>query len=124
MEGSIELAVSFGEESMRTTTMSNFMMVKGRSYYNAIIGRPTFVAMKAVTSIYHICLKFPTPRGVRVMRGNQYETRMYYTTSVRSDPTDSKGKRIAGEAELSREETFTIGVAEIQYKLDPRLPAQ
>ena len=36
-EGSIELAVS--------TTISNFMVVKGRSSYNAILGRPTLVAM-------------------------------------------------------------------------------
>ena len=60
-EGSIELAVSFGEEPTRSTAVSNFMVVKSRSSYNAILGRPTLVAMRAVTSIYHLCLKFPTP---------------------------------------------------------------
>ena len=75
-EGSIELAVSFGEEPMKSTTISNFMVVKGRSSYNVILGRPTLVAMRAVTSIYHLCLKFPTPGGVGVIRGNQYEARM------------------------------------------------
>ena len=30
-EGSIELAVSFGEEPKRSTTMSNFMVINGRS---------------------------------------------------------------------------------------------
>ena len=54
-EGSIELAVSFGEEPTRLTTISNFMVVKGRSSYNTILGRPTLVAMRAVTFIYHIC---------------------------------------------------------------------
>ena len=51
-EGSIELAVSFGKEPKRSTTMSNFMVVKGRSSYNAIIRHLTLVAMKAVTSIF------------------------------------------------------------------------
>ena len=68
--GSIELAVSFGEEPTRSTVVLNFMVVKGRSSYNAILGRPTLVAMRAVTSIYHLCLKFPTPGGVGVIRGN------------------------------------------------------
>ena len=66
--------------------MSNFMVVKGESSYNAIFGRPTLMAMKAVISIYHLRLKFSTLRGVGVIRGNQYEARMCYTVSVRSAP--------------------------------------
>ena len=88
LKGSIELAVSFGEEPTRSTAMSNFTVVKGESSYNAIFGRPTLVAMKAVTSIYHLCLKFPTPRGIGVVWGNQYQARMCYTTSIRSAPAD------------------------------------
>ena len=103
--------------------MSNFMVVKGGSSYNAILGRPTLVAMRAVTSIYHLCLKFPTPRGVGVVRGNQYEARMCYTTSIKSAPTDLKGKRTAGKAGLA-EEAFTIRVPNVGYELDPRLLAQ
>ena len=99
------------------------MVVKDRSSYNAIIGRPTLVALKVVTSIYHLCQKFLTPCGVRVVRGNQYETQMYYSTSIRSAPADLKGKRIVGEVRLTKE-AFTIGVLEIRYELDPRLPAQ
>ena len=64
------MVVSFGLEAKRSTTMFNDMVVKDRSSYNAIIGRPTLVAMKAVTSIYHLCLKFPTPRGVGVFWEN------------------------------------------------------
>ena len=66
-ERGIKLAISFGEEPNRLTAMSNFMVVKSRSLCNAIIGSPTLVAMKAVTSIYHLCLNFPTPRGVGVV---------------------------------------------------------
>ena len=99
------------------------MVVKGRSSYNAILGRPTLVAMKAITSIYHLCLKFPTPGGVGVLRGNQYEARMCYTTSVKSAPADPKRKRTAEEDALG-EATLTIGVSETRCELDPRLPVQ
>ena len=117
------MAVSFGEKPKRSTSMSNFMVIKGRSSYNAIIERPTLVAMRAVTSIYHLCLKFPTPRGVRVIRENQYEAHMCYTTSIRSVLADPKGKQTVGEVGLV-EEAFTIRVLEIRYELDPRLSAQ
>ena len=103
--------------------MSNFMVVKGGSSYNAILGRPTLVVMRAVTLIYHLYFKFPTPRGVGVIRRNQYEARMCYTTSIRSAPADSKGNRTVGEPGLA-EEAFTIGVPNVRYKLDPRLTAQ
>ena len=112
------MAVSFGKEPRRTTTMSSFMVVKGRSSYNAIVGHLILVAMKPVTSIYHLCLKFLILCSIRVVRGNHYEVRMCYTTSVRSAPANSKGKRTAREAGLA-EEAFTIGVPDIQYELDP-----
>ena len=100
------------------------MVVKGGFSYNAILGQPNLVAMKTVTLIYHLCLKFPTPCGVGVDRGNQYEARICYTTSVRSAPADSSGKQTAGEAGLVEGETLTIGVPEARCELDPRLPAQ
>ena len=103
--------------------MSNFMVVKGGFSYNAIFGHPTLVAMGAVTSIYHLFLKFPIPRGIEVVRRNQYEARMCYTTSIRSASADSKGKRTTGEAGLA-EEAFPIGVPDVWYELDPWLPAQ
>ena len=98
------------------------MVVKGRSSYNAILGRPILVAMRAVTSIYHLCLKFPTPSGVGVIRGNRYEARTCYTTSVMSAIAEPKGKRTAEEAALG-EATLTIGMSEGRNELDPRLPA-
>ena len=80
------------------------------------------VAMKAVT--YQLCLKFPTPRCIEVVRGNQYEVQTCYTTSFRSAPTDSSGKRTAGKAGLVDGETLTIRVLEARCELDPRLLTQ
>ena len=67
-EGSIELAMLFREEPKKSIATSNFMVVKGGSSY--IIGHPTLVTMKTVTSIYYLCVKFPTPRGVGVFWEN------------------------------------------------------
>ena len=104
--------------------MSNFMVVKERSSNNAILGRPTLVAMKTETSIDHLCLKFSTPHGIGVVQGNQYEARKCYTTSVRSAPADSSGKRTVWEAGLVDDETLTIEIPEARCEVDPRLPAQ
>ena len=40
------------------------------------------MAIKAVVSIYHYCLKFPTPRGVKIIWGKKYEVRMWYFVNI------------------------------------------
>ena len=42
----------------------NFLVVDCSSSYNAIIGRPTLNSWKAVTSTYHLLVKFPTEHGI------------------------------------------------------------
>ncbi|XP_010259727.1 PREDICTED: uncharacterized protein LOC104599056 [Nelumbo nucifera] len=51
--------------------MAKFFVVKIGSRYNAIIGRLTLHALKAVISSYHLTMKFPAEHGVRVVRENQ-----------------------------------------------------
>lgn len=46
------------------TTMTNLLVVKTRSSYNANIERPTLNTLKAITSMYHLKMKFPTEVGV------------------------------------------------------------
>ena len=41
------------------------------SAYNAILGRPTLNSWTAVTSTYHLMIKFPTDYGIGELRGNQ-----------------------------------------------------
>ena len=41
------------------------------SSYNAIIGRPTLNSWKAVTSTYHLSVKFPTDYGIGQVQGDQ-----------------------------------------------------
>ena len=59
----ISLPVVVGAYPQQVTRNVNFLVVNCSSSYNAIIGRPTLNSWKAVTSIYHLSVKFPTKHG-------------------------------------------------------------
>ncbi|XP_024019521.1 uncharacterized protein LOC112091039 [Morus notabilis] len=82
-QGTIRLPMTVGKKPRQTTTMINFVVIKGGSQYNAVIGRPTFQALRAITFIYHQKVKFPTPNGVREMKSNQYESIVAYSDTIR-----------------------------------------
>ena len=51
--------------------MTDFLMVDGPSFYNALFGIPILKDVKAVTSIYHLGVKFPTTKGMGHIWGSQ-----------------------------------------------------
>ena len=55
------------------------------SAYNAILGRPTFNSWKAVTSTYHLMIKFPIEYGVGEVHGDQVATRECYIAMLEID---------------------------------------
>lgn len=63
VKGSIMLPVTLEEEPYMTSQVTDFMVIDQHSAYNTIIGRPILKEMRVVTSIYHLSMKFPTPRG-------------------------------------------------------------
>ncbi|XP_024027141.1 uncharacterized protein LOC112093260 [Morus notabilis] len=69
-EGAIELPMTIGDRPHTSTVMLKFLVVKGGDQYNAVIGCPTLRTLRAVTSIYHQMMKFPTPNGTGKGRGN------------------------------------------------------
>ncbi|CAL9232223.1 unnamed protein product [Arabidopsis halleri] len=42
------------------------------------MGTPWLNLMRAVTSTYHLCLKFPMPNGVKTIWGSQKNSRMCF----------------------------------------------
>ena len=60
-------------------------MVDCLSAYNAILGRPTLNSWKAVTSTYHLIIKFPTDHGVGESRGNQVTACECYVAMMEMD---------------------------------------
>ena len=60
-------------------------MIDYSSFYNAIIGKPTLNSWKAVTSTYHLLVKFPTKYGVGQVQGDQLAARECYLTMLAMD---------------------------------------
>ena len=69
--GAITLPVMVGDYPQQITKDVTFLVVDCSSSYNAILGRPTLDSWKAVTSTYHLMIKFPTEYGVGEIRGDQ-----------------------------------------------------
>ena len=82
--GTIELALTMGEQPKQTTVMANFVVVECTSAFNAVLGRPSLRELKAITSVYHLAMKFPTPGGVACVKGEQKEARECYNMSLRA----------------------------------------
>jgi hypothetical protein len=68
--GTISLPLTAGSAPREKTVMTDFLVVDRPSAYNAIVGRPTLNKLMAITSTYHLKMKFPTDHGVGVVRGN------------------------------------------------------
>ena len=63
--------MTLGEAPRKTTSMVEFIVVDGRSAYKVIIRRSILLlGTKAITSIYHLCMKVPTKNRVGVVLGN------------------------------------------------------
>ena len=58
------------------------MFIDSSFTYNAILGRPTLNSWRAVTSTYHLMIKFPTKYGVREVRGNQMAVHECYIATL------------------------------------------
>ena len=69
--GAITLAVRAGDYPRQITREVTFLVVDCSSAYNAILRRPTLNSWKAVTSTYHLMIKFPTDYGVGELQENQ-----------------------------------------------------
>ncbi|XP_062153622.1 uncharacterized protein LOC133861818 [Alnus glutinosa] len=88
--GSIELQVTVGSSPTQKTIPVKFLIVDQPSAYNAIFGRTAQAELKAVTSIPHLCMKFPTDDGVGVVRGEQKVARKCYNISLGNPSRDAR----------------------------------
>ncbi|GKV09734.1 hypothetical protein SLEP1_g21190 [Rubroshorea leprosula] len=78
VEGVITFPIYVGSEPRFRMASVSFLVVKMESAFNAILGRATLCELKAVISQPHLCMKFPTPLGVGVLKGNQKMARACY----------------------------------------------
>ena len=67
--GAITLSVVIGDYLQQIAKDVTFLMVDCSFAYNAIFGQPTLSSWKAVTSTYHLMIKFPTDYSVGELQG-------------------------------------------------------
>ncbi|GMN60544.1 hypothetical protein TIFTF001_029640 [Ficus carica] len=68
--GLICLMITISDGPEKDTRMVEFIVIDKPLVYNAILLKPTLNALKAVVSTYYLAMKFPTPNGVGIFRGN------------------------------------------------------
>ncbi|XP_057505527.1 uncharacterized protein LOC130788840 [Actinidia eriantha] len=81
--GWIKLPVTLGAEPHQITLWQDFIVVDCPSSYNAILGRPTLGGAKAITSTYHLKIKFPTSTGIGEIRGDQKVARQCFISAMK-----------------------------------------
>ena len=83
--GAVTLSAVVGNYPQQITKDVTFLVVDYSSAYNAILGRPTLNSWKAVTSTYHLMIKFPIDYGVGELHGNQVAARECYMAMMEMD---------------------------------------
>ncbi|KAL5550470.1 hypothetical protein UlMin_000646 [Ulmus minor] len=83
-ESVLNLPVELGMHSCQHIQSVEFVVVDCPSSYNAIIGHPTLNAIRAITSTYHLLVKFPIVRGIGILKGDQQASRDIYEATNRS----------------------------------------
>ncbi|XP_059669890.1 uncharacterized protein LOC132315551 [Cornus florida] len=81
--GAVILPVTAGTSPKQVTVMVDFLVVDCPSAYNVILGRATLNSMRAITSTYHLLMRFPTEHGVGELRGDQSIARECYVASLK-----------------------------------------
>ena len=80
--GVVSLMIEAGTYPKQVRASVEFLVVDCPSTYNIIIGRPTFNKLRAVTSTYHLLVRFPTEHGIGELKGDQATTRECYFASL------------------------------------------
>ena len=74
-----------GAYPQQVTRNVNFLILDCSSSYNAIIGRPILNSWKAVTSTYHLSVKFSTEYGVGEVQRDQLAAKECYLAMLAMD---------------------------------------
>ena len=87
--GSVQLVLTLGDPPCQATTTIRFLIVDAPSAYNMLLGRPFLNAIRAISSAYHMVIKFPTTNGVGMVRGDQRIARECYSASMKKNTVDN-----------------------------------
>ncbi|VFQ64851.1 unnamed protein product [Cuscuta campestris] len=83
-EGTITVKAGVRDGTHRLWVDMEFMVVQLNCAHHLILGRPGLEDLECVISPVHLCLKFNTPTGVGIVRGNQSLSRSCYVRATKS----------------------------------------
>ena len=112
-KGTIKLVMTMGEHPRLSTVMVEFLIFDCPLAFNGVIGRPLLKALKAITSIYHLTMKFPSMEETGQVRGTHYDSRECYNKSLK---LAEKERRLPQIMEVGR-----VSVGPMETNIDPRL---
>ena len=81
--GVISLPMTLGEYPRQSYMMVDFLVIEQPSAFNIVLGRRSLRDLRAITSIHHLLMKFPTPYGVGKVKGDQQEVRQCYHQALK-----------------------------------------
>ncbi|GKV18409.1 hypothetical protein SLEP1_g28797 [Rubroshorea leprosula] len=103
------------EPRFRMASVS-FLVVKMESAFNAILGRATLYELKAVISQPHLCMKFPTPQGVGVLKGNQKMAKTYYQDTFKKVELVATLRGSSESHRLTQHGQQTMSILDIEHR--------
>ncbi|KAL5573407.1 hypothetical protein UlMin_023004 [Ulmus minor] len=119
-KGVLNLPIELGTHPCQHIQSVEFTVVDCPSSYNAIIGHPILNAIRAVTSTYHLLVKFPTIGGIGILKGDQQTSQDIYEAANRSSSTHRmnviKGLQEPIRASPPRTITINLGARHPQPK--------
>ena len=60
----ITLPMTVGEYPRQSCVMADLLVIDQPSAFNVVLDRPSLRALKVITIIYHLLMKFPTPNDI------------------------------------------------------------
>ncbi|GFZ09774.1 hypothetical protein Acr_21g0003730 [Actinidia rufa] len=88
--------ITFGSDDLRGLHLPHDDALIAPSPYNAILGRPTLGGIKAITSTYHLKMKFPTLTGISEVKGDQKVARQCFISAMKlilEDPRETENTK-------------------------------
>ena len=120
--GTINLLVK--ADSM--TKIVEFWVIDRPTSYNAIVGTPWLNSMQAIPSTYHMCLKFPTPRGTETNWGDRRNSRVCFPAELKRKnplaefPSQKKKKSYVVDNALQQDKTEIFWQSRVAEALEAK----
>ena len=107
MIGAIKLLVY----ACGVTRTVKFSVIRTKAPYNAILGTPWLHSMKAISSTYHKCVKFPGPNGqVQALRGDQQAACDLLIATVKMQQSTPRINAISKQIQPKKDEILEVTI--------------